>query len=222
MKTKDVFGNTLAVVSVICAVATSGVLIRREFFPTRRGETPPPVRIINHERYEVGQVLGSQKAAIRLVVFSDFQCPFCKIFAEQTWSAVRRRFPNDVAMIFRHFPLSIHKNAMTAARAAECAGEQGRFEAFHDRLFKQQDSLGIKSYAQFALDSGVPDTASFRICNSSRKQVAAIQGDIAAARELDSRGTPTVMVNGLKYRLPPTAEQLIDVIEAELRKERRR
>lgn len=222
MNAKDLLGNVLVTTAVVCAVVTAGLTVRREFFSGRSAASQEPVRLENAGGYAVGHRFGASGAAVRIVEFSDFQCPFCKQFVDSTWSVVQKRFPGDVALIYRHWPLTTHPHAYAAARASECAAEQGRFAAFHDALFRKQDSIGAKPYPEFAAEAGVPDTVAFNACNGKTDKVPAIERDIAAARELQARGTPAILVNDKRFPANPSTEQLVSVIEEELRKKRTR
>ena len=87
--------------------------------------------------------LGKTNAKVAIVEFSDFECPFCKQFFNETFSQIKREYidTGKVAFYFRHYPLtSIHPNAQIAAEATECANEQGKFWQFHDMLFTNQES----------------------------------------------------------------------------------
>jgi protein-disulfide isomerase len=145
--------------------------------------------------------MGPQGAKVTILEFADFECPACRQF-EPTLRAARAKYPSDVAVVFRHWPLPYHHFALPAARAAECANAQGRFEAMHDLLYARQDSLGLKSFASFAADAGVADTAAFDVCNRSGGPVMALAADTTDARQLGGRGTPTVVVNGLLLGVP--------------------
>jgi protein-disulfide isomerase len=112
----------------------------------------------------------------------------------------------------------MHKNAYAAARASECAGEQGRFAAFHDLIFKKQDSLGIKPYSEYAAEAGVPSVSAFDACNSKVDKVSAIETDLAMARRLGLHATPTIMVNDKRFPTNPTTDELVALIEKELKK----
>jgi protein-disulfide isomerase len=219
MNAKDLLNNVLVATAVLCAVVSTGLMARRELFMDRPA-SPEPVRLQDSQKYAVGHYFGAPDAAVRIVEFSDFQCSFCKRFADSTWSTVRERFPNDVALIYRHWPLTTHKHAYAAARASECAAQQEKFAAFHDVLFQKQDSIGTKPYPEFAVEAGVPDTAAFNACNAKTGKVPAIERDIAAARELQARGTPAILVNDKRFPANPTAEQLVELIEEELEKKR--
>jgi protein-disulfide isomerase len=220
MKFQEGLGNLLAAVAVTCAIATTGLLVRREFFlEDRRPPSREPILVKDFQEYIVGgHRIGPPNAAVTIVEFSDFQCPFCKWFADSTWPVVAKRFPTDVALIYRQFPLPMHKNAYAAARASECAGEQGRFAAFHDLIFKKQDSLGIKPYSEYAAEAGVPSVSAFDACNSKVDKVSAIETDLAMARRLGLHATPTIMVNDKRFPTNPTTDELVALIEKELKK----
>jgi protein-disulfide isomerase len=222
MNAKDLLNNVLVATAVLCAVVSTGLLVRREFFMDRPAASQGPVRLQNSQKYAVGHHFGAPDAAVKIVEFSDFQCSFCKRFVDSTWSIVRKRFPNDVALIYRHWPLTTHKHAYAAARASECAAQQEKFAAFHDVLFQKQDSIGTKPYPEFAVEAGVPDTAAFNACNARTEKVPAIERDIAAARELQARGTPAILVNDKRFPANPTTEQLVSLIEEELKEKRKR
>lgn len=222
MNTKDLLNNVLVTTAVICAVVTTGLTVRREFFLDQPAASQEPVHLKNPGQYAVGHYFGAPNAAVKIIEFSDFQCPFCKQFEDSTWSVVRKRFPNDVALIYRHWPLTTHKHAYAAARASECAAEQGKFAAFHNILFEKQDSIGTKPYSEFAVEAGVPDTVAFNACNVRTEKVPTIERDIAAAHELQARGTPTIIVGDRRFPVNPSTEQLVSVIEEELQKKRAR
>lgn len=141
--------------------------------------------------------LGPADASVVIVEFADFECPVCRYYNRGVLRAIRERFPRDVAIIYRHWPLSYHDNAYAAAAASECAAAQGKFEAFHDTLFEQQDALGRKSFDTFAAESGVPDLEAFKGCVAHGGKVPAIEDDIAMALGLGAPGTPTFVINGV-------------------------
>lgn len=87
---------------------------------------------------------GSTAASLVLVIFSDFQCPYCARFAQTTWPVIDKRFVETgrLRVAFVHLPLRIHPDAVPAAVAAECAGRQGQFWGMHDLLFERSPSLG--------------------------------------------------------------------------------
>jgi protein-disulfide isomerase len=141
-----------------------------------------------------------------IVVFSDFECPFCKHFAATT-DRVLARHPQAVTVVHRNFPLSsIHAHARSAAIAGECAALQGRFATFHAFVFSHQDSLAGLQWPSVAKAIGVADTAAFRVCLADGRADAALAADSLAAEALHIAGTPLVMVNGWLFDGTPTED----------------
>jgi protein-disulfide isomerase len=151
--------------------------------------------------------MGPADAGVVIVEFSDFQCPVCRGFAERL-RALRARYPRDVAIVYRHWPLEYHNQAYPAARASECAGEQGKFSEMHDILFANQDSLGLVSWRSLASRAGVPDTAVFEGCFTRPGKIPEVERDIHEVASLNGTGTPTVLVNGEQYSIPPDSAGL--------------
>lgn len=107
------------------------------------------------------------------------------------------RFPTEVAVVYRHFPIeATHAHARTAALASECAAAQERFEAFHRALFRDQPLIPSRKMDEFAAMAGVPDIAAFRTCLREERFAARIAEDVSAGERLGVSGTPTLLVNG--------------------------
>jgi protein-disulfide isomerase len=131
---------------------------------------------------KTGTLIGDSSAAVKVVEFGDFECPFCRR-ADSVFRVVKHKFGADVALVYIEFPLGMHRFALPAARAAECAAGQGHFAPMHDLLFTKQDSLGLKSWQSYAQESGVPDTAAFAKCVSESTVPARVaRGKILAIR----------------------------------------
>lgn len=190
--------NAFTGVLTVCAVAITGMAVRREFFnPATRAAPVEAVTVENWESFAAGgSALGTIEAPVRIIEFSDFQCPFC---AEVSTSLrkLRDRYPGKVAVVYRHFPLeNIHPHAFTAATAAECAGEQGRFEAFHDVLFAAQDSIGKRPWSAYAAEAAVSDTAAFGRCVRDQRFAARVRHDMAEAQRAGVAATPSFIFDG--------------------------
>ncbi|HVX39521.1 MAG TPA: DsbA family protein [Gemmatimonadaceae bacterium] len=146
-----------------------------------------------------------------MIVFEDFQCPFCGVL-EGSLRTLRVRRP-ELRIVYRHFPLAQHPYAMSAAVASECAGKQGRFEAFHDSVFARQSEIGLSSWVQFAHVSGVRDTTAFVSCiRDDTLARANVRRDLQEAIALSLLGTPSVIINGKLL-----GDASIQSIERELR-----
>jgi protein-disulfide isomerase len=142
-------------------------------------------------------LLGPENAPVTVVVFSDFQCPFCKRVVPTVHQLVKD-YEGQVRVAFRHNPLPMHKNAMSAAKASLAAGEQGKFWEMHDALFEEQPQLatdeGIEKIAQKVPGLNV---AKFKKDWKSTKFDAQIKADMEFARKNGATGTPAFFVNGV-------------------------
>ncbi len=203
MRTRDAIEVLATIILVGCAVLIAVVVTRREFATS--GKTIPTFReeiVGDWERYAIGgEWMTPSSAPDTIVVFSDFQCPYCKRL-DRTLSRVQhRREPTLVAILHRNFPLTrIHPNAWAAAIAAECAANRGQFPAYHDLLFAKQDSLDHLDWTLVAGMVGIEDTSAFRSCLSDESIAARIRADSTAAEALGIEGTPLVLVNGVLYQ----------------------
>ncbi|HEX2208542.1 MAG TPA: thioredoxin domain-containing protein [Longimicrobium sp.] len=190
--------NLFTGVLTVCAVVVTGMVVRREFFgPSAQPAPVVEVTVENWESFAAsGGALGTAGAPVRIVEFSDFQCPYC---AEVSTSLrrLRDRYPGRVSVVYRHYPLeSIHPHAFAAAVAVECAGEQGRFEAFHDALFAVQDSIGLRPWSAYAAEAAVPDVAALVRCVEDERFAARVRADMDEARRAGVVATPAFIFNG--------------------------
>lgn len=159
---------------------------------------------------------GGEKAKVTIVEFSDFQCPFCSRAAD-TVNQIKKKYGNKIKIVFKHFPLPMHQQAMPASEAAMCVYEQSKdkFWKMHDILFKHQDKLSNDDLAKHAKEAGA-DEKKFKECFDAKKYAETIQKDLAYGEKLGVRSTPTFFINGqiLSGALP--IEQFSEVIDEEL------
>jgi protein-disulfide isomerase len=130
-----------------------------------------------------------------MVVFSDFQCPYCAVFATNTWPDIQRSYisTGDLQVIFRHLPLeAIHSLAFGAAEAAECAGRQGMFWQMHDQLFANQEELDKASLRKHAEQLRL-NTPQFSRCLDGEAR-GRIMADAAEATRLGVSSTPRFLI----------------------------
>ncbi len=140
---------------------------------------------------------GSMDAPIVIVEFSDFQCPFCKRFQDETAKQLLAAYPDKIRFVYRHLPLtSIHPEAFPSAEASMCANEQNAFWEYHDKIFENQDKLGRELYMQIAGDLNL-DTTAFEDCLNTEKYKDLVQQDSDFALNLGVQSTPTFFINGL-------------------------
>lgn len=139
---------------------------------------------------------GPPDARVTIVEFSDFQCPYCKMFKDNTLAQLKQAYGNRVRFVFRDFPLdSIHPYARGAAEAAQCAHEQGKFWEYHDILFANQQALTPPDLKRYAQQLGL-DTRRFNDCVDSHKYQASVEADVQEGNRLHVSGTPTFFING--------------------------
>ncbi|NER52981.1 MAG: thioredoxin domain-containing protein [Symploca sp. SIO1A3] len=141
---------------------------------------------------------GATELKTILVEFSDFQCPFCGK-AQETLKPLIAKYQDEVTLVYKHFPLvSIHPQAMPAAKAAWAADQQGKFWEYHDALFSQQDKLGEEFYLDLAQTLNL-DLELFNRDRNSNAADAAIQQDLQLAAKLELSGTPSFLIQSEKF-----------------------
>lgn len=141
--------------------------------------------------------VGPTDAPIVMVEFSDFECPFCKAFHDQTFSNLMAAYPNQIKFVYMNFPLSqIHPQAQMAAEASECAFQQNKFWEMHDLIFTNQATLADNSYAVFASQLGLNATT-FNTCLSTHLTEPEVSSDHTKGVSYGVPGTPTFFINGL-------------------------
>jgi protein-disulfide isomerase len=162
-------------------------------------------------------VLGPANAPVTIVEFSDFQCPFCQR-VEPTLKRVRETYGDRVRIVWKDFPLtSIHPQAFKAAEAAHCAGEQGKFWEYHDRLFANQQALQVESLKKYAADTGL-DSAKFNSCLDMAKYAERVQAQMGVGADLGVNSTPAVFINGRLLSGAQPYETFTAVIDEELQR----
>jgi protein-disulfide isomerase len=170
----------------------------------------------NPVKVDVGNspVKGPKDAAITIVEFSDFECPFCTR-GDNTVKEVMKNYEGKVKIAFKNLPLSFHKNAEPAARAALAAGKQGKFWEMHDALFANQKSLGDAFYTKTAEGLGL-DMTKFKADMASEELKNSIKADMKQAEELGISGTPGFVVNGVMVKGAYPYEHFAKIIDRQL------
>jgi len=140
--------------------------------------------------------IGPEDAPITIVEFSDYQCPFCRRWHDEVYQPLLAAYPGKIKLVYRNLPLtSIHPDALSAAEAAMCAGDQNAYWQYHEKLFSSE-SLNTDVYMQYAQELGL-NTQSFQTCITDHKYQQAIQADSSFAIDLGISSTPTFFINGL-------------------------
>jgi len=186
-------------------------------FPSPNANTKDAVEFIitNNDH-----VKGATNAKVTIVEFSDFQCPACKSYAPVLNELVKI-FPNDVRLVYKHFPLrSIHLRAQGAAEAAEAASLQGKFWEMVDKLFSGQEiwskGKGSDQFEAYAKEFGL-DTLKFKNDLASNEVKNAVNDDYKEGLDIGINSTPTFYLNGKKIVNPDSLEAFKALIETELK-----
>ncbi len=159
---------------------------------------------------------GPEDAPVVIIEFSDYQCPYCGRFHTTTYQRLKEVYGDRIRFVYRDFPLTqIHPEALPAAIAANCAGEQGEYWAFHDKLFQNQANLSADAYLTFAQELGL-DMDAFRACLEDPAQKEEVLADQAYAAQLGVTGTPTFFINGIPLVGAQPFEAFQQIIESEL------
>jgi protein-disulfide isomerase len=135
---------------------------------------------------------GNIDARVAIIEYADFECPYCGEYERKTFPQLLTDYiqTGKVKYFYRDLPLPMHARAMPAARAARCAGEQGKYWEMHDSLFAKQNALSAPAVLDRAQTLGL-DTAKFTECQSSEKYTADIQKSVSDAQKMGIDGTPT-------------------------------
>jgi protein-disulfide isomerase len=166
----------------------------------------PPLEEIDHVRGEPG-------APLELVMFGDFQCPFC-LGAQKSLRRVRERLGERLLFAFRHLPIpERHPLAPMAAEASEAAAAQARFWEYHDALYAAQPKLSRETMLAVGRDLGL-DAERIAAELDSGAHAERIGRDLASAEASGATGTPTFFVNGSRFYGAYDASSLIEALEA--------
>lgn len=155
---------------------------------------------------------GSTQLKTVLIEFSDFECPYCAE-AQKTLKSLLAKYPNQLTLVYKHFPLvQIHDQALPAAKAAWAANQQGKFWPYHDALFTSQKQLGESLYLDIAKKLNL-DLAKFKLDRTLADQ--AIQKDLQMAYKLGLSGTPSFIITSQNFSGPVELSEIENILNVE-------
>ena len=201
--------------NLIALAITIVVIGAIAFFVWRSVTAPPPAP----ERLDVplgnAPTLGSPNASVTVVIFSDFECPYCGEFARDSFPAIKADLVDAglVRVAFRHYPLGTHPKAFRAAEAAACAADQGAFWEYHDLLFESQ-ALEIDQLRGYARTLGL-DAELFDSCLLNGERAPDVARDRDLGLRLGVTGTQTFFFNGRKVAGVLTVMEFTMYVEQE-------
>jgi len=154
------------------------------------------------------------KARVTIIVFADFQCPFCSK-SRATLDQIMKHYGESVVVAFRHLPLDFHPDAVPAAKAAIAAGNQNKFWEFHDKIFDNQENLTAPQLERYASELEL-DMARFKTDMASTDTAATLEVDKILASSSEITGTPAFLINGTKMLGALPFDTFKDTIDSNL------
>ena len=140
---------------------------------------------------------GPENAPITLVEFSDYQCPFCTEWYKDVYPRLLNDYKDKILFVHRDFPLyAIHPDSLSAAEAANCAGEQNTYWPYHDALYSGKYGLGMSAYLNYVKDLGL-NLDSFNKCMSDHRFKNSVDANVTFGASLGVTSTPTFFLNGM-------------------------
>ncbi|MHB8453085.1 MAG: DsbA family protein [Acidiferrobacterales bacterium] len=200
--------KTLLYLSLVISIVANVVLVTKLYFPSLQSDVrialqPAPLVV------PADHVRGDQNARNTIIVYMDFQCPYCALLHSSLRTLMRKA---SVRVIYRHFPIDGHPFAFKAAEASECADEQGKFWEFGDALFGDQKNMDAGTFNKIAASIGL-NMGEFESCVSSeryKQRVLAQREDGLRRRVL---GTPALYINGRRFNGALSEEQLEKIVQ---------
>jgi protein-disulfide isomerase len=168
-------------------------LLEKQAKPAAQPQEPQPTEA--KLKLDGVEMLGSKDAPLTIVEFTDYQCPFCQRFFLTTFPELKKAYidTGKVRFYTRDMPLDFHANAMRAAQAARCAGDQKQFWTLRDIMGAHPDKLDMASLVSYATDLKM-DVPKFRTCIESEKYKNAVQSDVMEAMKIGANGTPSFVI----------------------------
>jgi len=161
---------------------------------------------------------GPKNAPLTVVIFSDFQCPFCSR-VEPTLTQMEKEYNGKVRFVWKNYPLPFHNNAMPAAQAAMAANAQGKFWPMHDKLFANQQNLDRPNLEKYAQEVGL-DLAKFKADLDSNKYKDVVEAETKEGSAVGVNGTPAVFINGRKIGGAYPYDTFKKIADQELKKKK--
>ncbi|PIS08760.1 disulfide bond formation protein DsbA [Candidatus Beckwithbacteria bacterium CG10_big_fil_rev_8_21_14_0_10_34_10] len=171
---------------------------------------------------EAAAVKGLDGAKVTIVEFSEYQCPFCKRYVDSAYKRILDEYGEEIRYVFRDYPLPFHPNAQITSEAARCAGEQGDYWSYHDKLFEDQETWSNldspkETLVGYAGTLGL-NQANFQTCLNNGTYIQAIKDDVSLGQKMGVSGTPTFFINGQKLVGAQPFENFKTTIDQELAK----
>lgn len=209
------FSELLIGMLMLCTVIVTMIIVKHEI---NTPGTTNQIKTISdwHFLLHHGHHLGSSNAPVKLIEFSDFQCPYCKQM-EPILKQILKNYPDKVELIYYNFPLPVHPQSFLAAKAAECATRQHDFFTYHDILYQNQASFSHQPWDSLFKVAGIKDLNAFNKCLKGSSINGIIKKDIKLGRDIGVHATPTIIINGKMMVGIISAEKLDRLVQEALK-----
>jgi len=178
------------------ATATAAAAAAAAAQPGMRAAAPQPQQNgTSRVNIDGAYALGKADAPVTMVMFTDYQCPFCKNFETQTFAEIRKNWidTGKLRFVVRDQPLDMHPDAMKAAEASRCAGEQGKYWELREKLIVNPEQLQRPRLSEYARSVGL-DAGKFDACLDSNRHADAIKAGVVEAGAQRIMGTPSFVI----------------------------
>ncbi|MBW7933245.1 MAG: DsbA family protein [Gemmatimonadaceae bacterium] len=185
--------------SLVASAAAFGAMAYRQ---SRLAALEGPQNVTDEQAGRLaaaGDLLWGQSGNGVILMFTDFQCHYCRIMHARL-DSLRLAVQNAPQVVYRHFPLKSNSRALKLAIGAVCAARQGVMRVYADQVYANQDSLGRIPLADFGKQAGVGDTRAFARCLSDSSVRERIRHDVRDAARLRITGTPMLIIDGRVFR----------------------
>lgn len=194
---------------------------KSEYFKSLRAKAkvktflkPPPIPRVEVSINEA-PFKGAEKASVRIIKFEDFQCPYCKT-VQPRFGELLKKYNGKIKIVHKDLPLdAIHPQARQAAEAGRCAGDQGKFWEYHDKLYEHSPKLSVEALKTYAKELGL-NSETFNSCFIGGKHKATVQKDLNEGAGLGLTGTPAFFINGRELIGAQPLEAFTAIIDEEL------
>ena len=159
--------------------------------------------------------LGPENARVTIVEFSDFQCPYCAAAAQQA-RILLEKFPKDIRLVFKQFPLDDHSQAFLAAEASVAAHAQGKFWEMHNKLYDNFRTISPQNILVWAKEIGL-DMKRFVEDVDSGKYKQAVENEVKQGENAGVQGTPSFFFNGRRYSGAFQADTVAELLKSEFK-----
>lgn len=171
-----------------------------------------------HIDFKDNPALGSDEAPIKLIIFTDYECSYCKQFLGYLDGIRKSHIESGKLKVeIWDFPIDSHEHAFSAAICSYCAFKQGSYWEMHSLIYESQNELSNDSFRVFATQLGL-DMENFDECLKSDAAFKKVQSDISTGKEIGVDGTPAFVLNGKLYSGTPPEDVFLELINSELEK----